>query len=289
MKPGLCVHRDEMLSLTSSLDSEIDFLQRLVYVLQGVRAMSAEIMSSLLQSTSSLLQRPLRIRHHGITCVIHAGCHWLHITLLVCCTISADNSLLSGKLHPRIYLLDRMVHEFDSFLPVAGKLRRSLLQISASLLQSLQRLSHPGMVHCSGSHLLSGSYLLPGTLPFGSDHLRMLLPNRCLSIIRRAETENIALYFRTRSLSSLCLEIVSRAGLQILQFHPMRKSAGSPWRFGQLAHVPHIRAIRNSRASLDVGSPGDARVIAIRFFNDRAIRNSYFAVFLHARGCVSRR
>jgi hypothetical protein len=87
------------------------------------------------------------------------------------------------------------------------------------------------MVGCSGCHLLSGSYLLSITLSVGSDHLRMLLPNRCLSVIRRSETENIALYFRTRSLSSLCLEIVRRAWLQILQFHSMRKSADSPWRF----------------------------------------------------------
>ena len=34
---------------------------------------------------------------------------------------------------------------------------------------------------------------------------------------------------------------------------------------------------------------GDARVITIRFFNDWTIRNSYFAVFLHACGCVRRR
>jgi hypothetical protein len=126
-----------MLSLTSRLDSEIDFLKRLIYVLQSVCAMSAEIMGSLLQSTSSLLQSPLRIRHHRITCAIHAGCHGLHITLLVYSAISAGNSLLGGKLHPRIYLLDRMIHEVDSFLPVAGELRRSLLQVTAGLLQSL--------------------------------------------------------------------------------------------------------------------------------------------------------
>ena len=188
------MNRDERLSLTSGLDSQTEFLQRLVYVIQSFFAMSAEMMSSLLQSISSLYQSPLRIRYHW-ACAICAGCHWLHITLLACSTIWASDSLLSRKLDSRIYLLDRLVHKIDNVLSVAGQLRRSLLQIRASLLQSLQRLSHPGMVHCSGSHLLSGSYLLSGTLPFGSDHLRMLLPNRCLSIIRRAETENIALYF----------------------------------------------------------------------------------------------
>ena len=58
------MNRDERLSLTSGLDSQTEFLQRLVYVIQSFFAMSAEMMSSLLQSISSLYQSPLRIRYH---------------------------------------------------------------------------------------------------------------------------------------------------------------------------------------------------------------------------------
>ena len=82
------MNRDERLSLTSGLDSQTEFLQRLVYVVQSFFAMSAEMMSSLLQSISSLYQSPLRIRYLW-ACAICAGCHWLHITLLACSTIWA--------------------------------------------------------------------------------------------------------------------------------------------------------------------------------------------------------